>query len=341
MGGPVGSDASTFVRQRIDAITAARPVGSAPADAVIDRALELYERGGLTPQRLRPAIARLESKLRADIPDLVIHRPPKSASQSPSRAVLLVCEPRVIDMGRRMLVSAESHAVVLTTTAVHATRGVLPGWASPHLFERIDQRLGRAESLTATLLALSCLWPTLLVMRARQRLKGVGVPPSAIVTPFAGGLLFGAIEKVEGMPPQGMTATIVDGIARRTRSLRDWYADDRGNRLFVETKTFVAADRLSLSQLELHGRLKAFTDEFADVVAEADWRWRIGYGQRDEAVDAIASAFRIRPVGDGRREEAYDLLEQLVESDLWLDEVARNAANQNRKRRPGIVRKGR
>lgn len=332
-----------FVRQRLRAIVAARPVGSAPADAIIDRALDLYSRGVLKRRDLQPAIARLESRLRQDIPDLVVERAPRPVSPTPNRAALIVCEPRVVDCGGgRIIVTAESHAIVLTPTEVHTIRGILPGWASPHLFERMNERLGYTGSLTGKLLALSRLWPTLLLMRGRQRLNGEGVPPTAIVTPFAGGLLFGAVEKVEGIPSGGMTATVVDKYGLRCRQLHDWYAD-RGNRLFVETKTFVAACRLSPRQRELHDKLEAFTRQYADVLAEADWRWRIGYGQPDVTVDAVATAFRICALDEGRREAACDALQAVVASDLWFAEVAQNKANQNhkRKRRPGVVRKGR
>jgi hypothetical protein len=77
------------------------------------------------------------------------------------------------------------------------------------------------------------------------------------------------------------------------------------------------------------------------VIAEADWRWRIGLGQEDVSVDALADAFRIRAPSEARRQEAYDALEALVASDLWLAEAGRNSSNQKRKRRPGPIRRER
>lgn len=317
------------VEERLRVIAEARTFSTRSGDDVLRRALDLYSGRQVVGGDLRKMVATLESGLRAIMPEVVIFRAPKSVSTTPRQVGLLACQPRVIDAGGRFIVSAESHGVVLTTSKVSVVSGFLPGWTGPHLFERVHERLARDFSITAVLLSLSRLWPTLLLMRARQRLAQRGSPLHAIVTPFEGGLLFASIEKVSGMPPTGMVVTEVDTSGARQRILRDWYAD-QGSRVWVGTKTFVGSEQLSLRQQELRDRLEAFATEYDDVIADADWRWRIGLGQADESVELIGLAFRLSVCPLSRREDAYDVLEAIVSSDLWMKEVAKSVANQSR-----------
>lgn len=327
-------EARQLVAERMDAISTQRPIGSSPADLILARAVELYEGRSLRSRDLVAAAKRLASNLLGDIPDAVIELSPRSVSPAPRQVVVNVFEPRVVVGEGLVQIAAENNAVALTASGIHSTRGILPGRTGAHLFERIAERGGSVTSFAQIMLRLSRLWPTLLLMRARQRQAGRGVPPSAIVTPFDDGLLFGAVEKVVGMPPMGMTAAVVDRMGTRNRILRDWYAEG-GEKVWVDTKTFVGASQLSSSQVELRNRLEDFCKAYPDVIADCDWKWRVGLGQADEAVEMIARAFRLKPVPDARREEAYDALEAIAVGDLWLAEVERNLANQRRKRKSG------
>lgn len=320
------------VADRLAAIRSSRLATSNHLDRVLNCAAGFYVSGAIDPRDLRGTIARLESLVRAHMPDLAVHRAPRSASITPRHVALVVSEPAFIENDGFAFVGVESHAVVLRPDGLDFVSGVLPGSTTPHLFDQIVKRRGGLTSLADVLLRMSRLWPTLLSLRSRQRRMGRGVPPRAIVTPYGDGLLFAAVEKLEGMPCSGTSAVSVTrggGVARR--ELRDWYAEG-DVRLNVETRTFVGRSKLSVRQIEVHDRLVAFEREFEDVIAEGDWRWRIGLGQADAAVQAMAGALRLTMLTRARREAAYDVLEAIVESDAWMREAEVNEANQHRSR---------
>lgn len=318
------------VTDRLDRVRASWSGTPNPFDRVLDHAAGFYIAGDIDPRDLRAKIARLESILRDRMPDLVVQRARRSASITPRHVALIVSEPVIVDMHGHSFVSVESHAVVLMADSLHYVSGLLPGSTTPHLFEQMVKRGGTLTSLTEVLLGMSRLWPTLLQMRMRQRLRGQGVPPRAIVTPYGDGLLFAAVEKVSGMPGSGTTAvTVVRGGGVNHRDLTDWYARD-GERVNVETKTFVGAAQLKPKQIEVRDRLRDFEREYQDVIADGDWRWRIGLGQPDAAVTAVAAAYMLVTPPLERRESAFDALEAIVESACWIDEAIKNEANQRR-----------
>ena len=297
-------------------------------------ALPLYADGQLKSRDPHHAARRVEAGLRALIADVVIRRSLGWRSLSGRHSVVHFCQPRVMEDRGKTTITIESASIVMGVTGFEIIEGILPGGASPHLFDRVAVRKGPRLSVTNTMLGLSLLWPTLVNMRERQRHEGRGTPQNAIVTPFGDGLLFGEITKIEGLPRLGMIVTTVNAGQRRQRALHDWYAEEAtGDRLWVETKTFVGAADLKTSQVELWESLEAFARAYADVVEEGDWRWRVGFGQPDEAVEAVTKSFRLRAIDAGRRIEALDALEEIVTSDSWENEAARNRSNQKRKRK--------
>ena len=164
-------------------------------------------------------------------------------------------------------------------------------------------------------------------MRGQQRLAGRGAPITAIITPFANGLFFSSIEKTEGLPPSGPLRAIVDANGTHKRKLRDYYRDGPA-RVSVMTKTFVDSGKLSASQRSLRDQLRMFIAEFGDVVADHDWRWKIGLGETDDTVNEFVRAFRIKVASEDRRSKAYAALEGIVTSKEWQQEEARNRDNQ-------------
>jgi len=167
-------------------------------------------------------------------------------------------------------------------------------------------------------------------MRGQQRLAGRGVPVTAIITPFANGLFFSSVEKLAGLPASGPLCAIVNDSGTQQRRLRDYYRNGP-ERISVMTKTFVDSGKLSFSQCNLRDRLSSFMAEFADVIADHDWRWKIGLGETDEIVSEFARAFRIKVVADERKSHAYAALEEIVASEEWQQEELRNRNNQQQR----------
>jgi hypothetical protein len=214
--------AKRIVGKRYDDVIGARPPGSRPGDQILAAAVALYDDGPIKRRDLKSAIAKLESNIRRGLPDLTVIRAPRSASSQPEHVGLMVYETRAVMENTDRIVTAENHSVVLTEARVIFISGLLPGGTRPHLFERVVERDSGRLSMSAVLLQLSAIWPTLLWMRMKQRREGRGLPVTEVITPFANGLLFGSLEKLDGLPPAG--PTVVDcppappGCAGHTRS---------------------------------------------------------------------------------------------------------------------------
>lgn len=315
------------MKARTDEIALRRPTGSGPASKVLQRAVQLYDSGNIRRVNLRDTLGRLEASLRDDIPDLAIVRAPRSVSPKPRQVGLMVYETRVVEEDKQTFITAENHAVILREDSVFFVSGLLPGGTRPHLFERVVERQGSLRSLAEVQMEMTKLWPTLLWMRTQQRVEGRGSPIASVVTPFQGGLLFGIIEKTEGLPPAGPTRAIVDLSGTDRRTLHDFYGRD-GDRIWTMTNTFVDTALLTPSQRDLEAVLAKFIRKYPDVVAENDWRWRFGLGDTDIAVDVIAETFKLSVTSDVRRAAALEDLETIVVSTPWVNEAARNLENQ-------------
>jgi hypothetical protein len=328
-----GKQAKRFVKDRYKEIMEARPPGSRPADQVLRTAVALYDNGPLHPRDLKDAIARLEVQLRRQLPDLWILRAPKSASRTPQQVGLMVFEPRAVSQGTDEIISAENHSVVLTPQGIVFISGLLPGGTRPHLFQRIVERGTRHRTFAEVQMELSTIWPTLLWMRTEQRLGGRGVPLSVMLTPFANGLLFGTLVKVVDLPPAGPTVSIVTTNEPQNRTLHDFYGDAEGNRIWAMTNTFVDEHLLASDQIEVRDALKAFLAEYEDVVADNNWRWRIGLGCNDVAVAITARTFKLTVPSEARRASALAALEGIVTSPSWQAVSARSLASQQARAR--------
>ena len=324
--------AKRLVRDRFNEVIAARPFGSRPADKILSHAADLYRDGPIEPRALKASIARLEATIRSDLPDLVIQRAPRTASPKPKKVGLIVYETRAIVEEGQRFITAENHSVVLTERSIVFISGLLPGGSRTHLFERVFERGGRSRMLAEIQLQLSALWPTLLWMRTQQRLQGRGKPLAVMMTPFEDGLLFGSLQKVDALPAAGPTVVVVRIGGQETRTLRDFYGDEKGTRLWAMTNTFVDEALLNVDQRPLLSTLVAYVREYPDVIADNDWRWRIGLGIDDPAVHFVANTFRITTPSESRRSEALGALEEIVNSGPWQREAARSLKSQEERR---------
>ena len=321
------------VKARLEEIMASRPVGSGAADQTLRRAIEIFQNGQLTRANLPAAGNKLAAMLKGDIRDVEIVRGPRTLSFRHAQTSLIAYETRAIKEAGQILISLESHAILLRENDILFVSSLMPGMTRPHLFERVLQRAGPNQTFASAQLQMPSLWPTVLLMRGQQRLAGRGVPITAIITPFANGLFFSSIEKNEGLPPSGPLRAIVDANGIHQRMLRDYYRDGPA-RVLVVTKTFVDSVKLSNSQCSLRDRLSAFIADFADVVADHDWRWKIGLGETDEAVSEFVRAFRIKVASVERRSKAYAALEAIITSEAWQQEESRNRENQQNRMLP-------
>lgn len=323
----MAKEAKRFVKVRVHEISTRRPTGSQPADSVLRRAVQLYDKGNIRRANLRDALARLEADLRDDIPDFLLVRAPRSVSSKPRHVGLMVYETRVVHEGKQTFITAENHTLILREDSIIFVSGLMPGGTRPHLFERVVERQGNLRTLAEVQLEMTKLWPTLLWMRTEQRLARRGSPIATVVTPFQGGLLFGTIEKTVELPPAGPTRAIVDISGTDHRTLHDFYGR-AGDRIWMTTNTFVDAGLLTPLQIDLKAVLAKFIQRYPDVIAENDWRWRFGLGDNDIAVDLIAKTFKLSAVSESRRSSALNELEKIVSSPIWVEEAARNLENQ-------------
>lgn len=322
--------AKRAVRQRYNDVLAARPVGSRPASQILSAAVALYGDGSIPRRDLKGAIAKLEANIRRRLPDLAAVRAPRPVSLKPERVGLMIYETRAItELGDR-IITAENHSVVLEEGRVIFISGLLPGGTRPHLFERVFERERQRKTMAEVLLQLSDVWPTLLWMRTEQRRHGRGAPISVMITPFADGLLFGSLDRVEGIPPAGPTVVVVDGFGQQMRQVYDFYGDNNGTRLWAMSNTFVDAALLAPDQLNLRNMLRAFVATYPDIVADNNWKWRVGLGISDPAVNTVAQTFRLTQPTEERRRGALAALEAIVASEAWRSVAANTIASQQR-----------
>jgi hypothetical protein len=322
--------AKRVVRQRFEDVYQARPVNSRPADQILRAAVDLYAKGPLARRDLKAAIAKLEAIIRQSLPDLAVTRAPRSVSQKPERVGLMIHETRAVTEEAERLVTVENHSVVLEEKRVIFMSGLLPGGSRPHLFERVFERDRQKKTLAEVVLLSADIWPTLMWMRTQQRLSGRGSPIAVIMTPFANGLMFGSLEKIDAMPPAGPAVAIVEHFSQKPYQLHDFYGDANGNRLYARTTTYVDASLLSPEQLILRDMLQAFVRMFTDIVADNNWRWKVGLGLRDPAVAVITKTFRLSEVSADRRAEALAALESIVSSSAWQNVAAATLESQQR-----------
>lgn len=245
----------------------------------------------------------------------------------------MIYETRAVNEGDQSFISAENHSVVLAEDHIVFISGLLPGGTRPHLFERVYERSGKVIAMAEVQLRLTAIWPTLMWMRAEQRMVGRGDPVTVMMTPLGDGLLFGDFQKVSNLPPAGPTVVVIDQSGQQTRTLRDFYGDESGNRLWAMTKTFVDGELLSPQQAQLRDSLSAFVRDHHEVVADNDWRWKIGLGLEDPAVVTVAKTFRLKSPPQDKRAAALAALEAIVSSDSWRLEAARSKASQEERKR--------
>ena len=326
----VAKEAKRIVKQRFENVYQARPVGSRPADQILRAAVDLYADGSIARCDLKAAIAKLEAKVRRSLPDLVVTRAPRSVSQKPERVGLMIHETRAVTEAAEKTVTVENHSVVLEEKRVIFISGLLPGGSRPHLLERVFERDRQCNSLAEVVLLSADIWPTLMWMRNEQRISGRGAPIRVMMTPFADGLMFGSLERLNALPPAGPTVAIVDQFGQKPYQLHDFYGDANGNRLYARTTTYVDASLLSLEQQTLRDELQNFVRKFPDIVADNNWRWKIGFGLSDPAVATIAKTFKLVEVSAARRAEALAALELIVSSTVWQNVAAATLKSQQR-----------
>lgn len=292
-------------------------------DDIIDRISDVYARGPMNPSKFRTTVARFEAALLKDIPAaIVLHADPSDTPTIPERAIMLT-KPLDASSGRDRQLTVQWHSIVMRTSRWYFVSGLAPACAIPHLFDRVVERNASKVDATSICLGLTAVWPTMALVRGEQLLAGVGKPLGAIVVPFGDGLMLGKLERLDGMPATGLVAVSGNMGFIRFGHPADWYSSGK-SRLNAEMKTFVEGGQLSERQIRLRDQLNAFADEHADVVADDQWRWRIGLGADDPCVAAVASAFGLVPATSMRRSAAYAHLDGIMLSKDWTDEAKSN-----------------
>lgn len=321
-----------WVEGRLRVIDEVRSAGTGSLRGLVAQVSKVYASGSRRTAELPEMLWRLATDLRSRTPDGLIVRGVRPTCGATQGHALTVVEPCILRHGNSTVVTAESHVILLRKERAAVISGMLPGGAETHLFERLVDRVGKPTSITEVLLESATLWPLLAKVRSWQRMNGSGDPLSAIVTPYADGLLLARTTRLNDMLSTGLIGTSIDSQGVRQWSIPDPYQCD-GARMWMEVKTFVSHSQLSPEQIDLRNRLSLFTREHGDAVAAEAWSWRIGDRLDERPVCDAARAFLIKRIDSKKSREALDALNDLLMSVAWRTEVERGIANQQRRRR--------
>jgi hypothetical protein len=128
------------------------------------------------------------------------------------------------------LFNASIYTFVFRPSAVWFLTTNDPLYTTDHLHQRMVERAARSyRSLSEAQDHLSVLWPSLVELGQQRRRQGRRANVTDFVTPWADGLMFGNMEKLDG-PVDLFAPTIIDfsnwtGIKR---DLKDFYSSQKG-----------------------------------------------------------------------------------------------------------------
>jgi hypothetical protein len=323
------------VAERFEAMLSRRPGASLVADKVVRRVVEVYGDRHPTAAELASRRNVLEDILRADLPDLTVRRGfKKSLPRDGDRtsAGLMVYEPRAVERDGRTFLGAYNYAIVLKPSEASIISSIEPAVTQSHLFQRIIERSGKTiDSFADVQERLSDVWLVLLWMRSRRILSGRGFIPHEFMTPWDDGLLFGKVEKIDGLAEAAAAPLVY--VARVGPPQRDYLPDfyaEEGQRVNAFTHTFVGPAELRSHQIVLRNRLSQFVSSNRKVVEHLKLTWKIAAGHDNPFTREIMQVFRFDHPTPAELSKALSEIEAIVDSDHWRMEAAFSARSQNR-----------
>lgn len=324
-------DTKAEVRERVREVRSKRPVGCLGADRMLEQAVGHYGSGLVAKTDLKDVVRRLEAEIRAELPDISIRRSPPTVAGRPNAVGLMIFEPRVLEMDGKPTTVATHSVLVLRSASITMFNSVQPGGVGRHLFERVVQRKGHLASLAEAQLAAGRIWPTLMWMRNRRLMAGRGSIPLVLATPWASGLIFGALQKFDDFAPgtSGPQMVTVDSHGTRSEQLHDFFANEKGDRLWVRSNTFVGRHDLHPEQLRLRDTLERYLREYADVVAYHEAKWQIACGIDRQEIHEVGRLFRLPRPDHDRIATGLDALERIIDSDDYMAQAENTARSQS------------
>jgi hypothetical protein len=212
-----------------------------------------------------------------------------------------------------------------------------PLFTTDHLHQRLVQRAaGDPRSLAKTHDSLSILWPALLEVDQRRRLRGLPTGRPHFVTPLNDGLVLGCelqrndfagVVEVAQASPKVMD--LRNG-AVFERPLVDRYCNGR-ERVMVVARTYVGEKDLKDGQRRLKRVLERFVHRHRPVVEYLQLRPRLAF----DDVPYGRDHFKLYVHHKLSRDEILNALSDLEEITLttdWVNEIDRNLENQKKRR---------
>jgi hypothetical protein len=338
------SEAKQKVAERFEAMLSRRPGASLVADKVVRRIVEVYGERPPTADQLVSRRKVLEDILRADIPDLTVQRgfrKPASRDGDRTSAGLMIYEPRAVEQDGRVFLGAYNYTIILKPSKAWIVSSIEPAVTQPHLFQRIIERSSMTiESFAEVQARLSDVWFTLLWMRSRRVLSRRGFIPHEFMTPWEDGLLFGKVEKLEGLA-EGAAAPLVYVVRTgppERHYLPDFYAEGP-NRVNVFTHTFVGPGELRPHQIVLRDELTRFVSSNRKVIEHLKLTWKIAADSDNPFTHEIMKVFRFDHPTSTELSKALSELDAIVDSEDWRNEAAFSARSQSRHQADAIGRR--
>jgi hypothetical protein len=143
------------------------------------------------------------------------------------------------------------------------------------------------------------------------------------MTPWEDGLLFGKVEKLEGLPG-GAAAPL--------------YAEGR-NRVNVFTHTFVGSADLRPHQIVLRDQLTHFVSSNRKVIEHLKLTWKIAADCDDPFTQEIMKVFRFDRPTSTELSKALSEIEAIVDSEDWRTEAVFSARSQSRHQADAVARR--
>jgi hypothetical protein len=304
-----------------------------PEDIII-QALQGYGDATLTWPQVSFHARRFYNYVSAHVSDCTIRRAfhrPIGVRKVPSAGVSIFRLTAVPLRQIETLFNAAIYTFVFRPSSVWFLTTNDPLCTSDHLHQRMVERAATSyRSLSEAQDYLSILWPTLYEL-GRQRLhQGRHANVTDFVTPWADGLMFGNMEKVDG-PIHLFAPKIMDfsNSVCITRDLKDLHSSEK-HRLVIVVRTFVGGEQLKETQRRLKERLDWFVARYKEVLSCLTLRSRITYVDKPYG-SALVELFVKPLLGTADFPSALAELDEITSSQDWRDEVACSLENRLRR----------
>jgi hypothetical protein len=176
-------------------------------------------------------------------------------------------------------------------------------------------------------------------MRSKRVLSGRGFIPHEFMTPWEGGLLFGKVEKLVGLP-DGSTKPLVYVVGTgppQRYYLPDFYSEG-DKRVNAFTHTFVGPHELRPHQIALRNQLTQFVLSNRAVIEHLKLTWKFAAGSDNLFTKEIMQVFRFEHPTSSQLAKALSEIERIVDSDHWRTEADFSARSQSRHQLGAVAR---